>query len=515
MSVRWLFLCAVLAGHAFAQPIPRTESGKPDLQGIWQVHNRAALDLQTHLAATGLPAGFGVVDGGEIPYQSTALAQQQANAANRAELDPLNRCWLPGTPRIMYMDWPFQIFQNDEYVALTFEWNQVWRLIHTDGEPALYPGIESFMGNSRGRWEGDVLVVTVNDFNDRTWLDGAGNFHSAALQLTERYRMLDADTIEYEVTFEDPAVYTRPWTIRMPLHRQQDVPRLLEYQCQAEASEARGDFERDTRTWYPAAAQPGIQAFDAGASTPLPAPEQVGELARLPDGTVDISGYYMADAGGANYGLERNLDRPLMPNSRGVVVDPPDGTLPYQSWARAERIDRELPHRGYDDPTAHCFVAGVPRSHYAPAPFQILQVPGYVLILHERMSWRRIPLVAGTPLPDHIRLWMGDSVGHWEGDTLVVESSHFNGKAWLNETGDVITHAQTVVERFMPVGNNQIIYRATVSDPLAYTRPWTIEIPFIGSDDELLEVACLEDNNDLQHLKDVRDEYRAALPLEN
>ena len=111
--------------------------------------------------------------------------------------------------------------------------------------------------------------------------------------------------------------------------------------------------------------------------------------------------------------------------------------------------------------------------------------------------------------PDEIRLWQGSSVGRWEGDTLVVESQNFNGKAWLNETGDVISHAQTVVETFTPVSATQVIYRATVSDPIAYTRPWTIEIPFNRDDQELLEVACLEDNGDLQHLKDVRDAYRA------
>jgi hypothetical protein len=160
-------------------------------------------------------------------------------------------------------------------------------------------------------------------------------------------------------------------------------------------------------------------------------------------------------------------------------------------------------------------VAGVPRSHYVPSPFHILQVPGYVVVLHERMSWRQIPLDGRGHLPGHLRLWMGDSVGRWEGDTLVVESTNFNGKAWLNESGDVVSHAQTVVETFTPVSAGQIVYRATVTDPLVYTRPWTMEMPFIGAEDELLEVACLEDNNDLHHLKDVRDEYRAAQTQEN
>jgi hypothetical protein len=131
------------------------------------------------------------------------------------------------------------------------------------------------------------------------------------------------------------------------------------------------------------------------------------------------------------------------------------------------------------------------------------------VMLFERMSWRQIPLDGRAHLPDHLRLWQGDSVGRWEGDTLVVETRNLNGKAWLNEVGDVLSHAATVVERFTPVSPTRLIYRATVSDPIAYTRPWTIEVPLNKQPEELLEVACHEDNGDLQHLKDVRDEFRA------
>lgn len=240
-----------------------------------------------------------------------------------------------------------------------------------------------------------------------------------------------------------------------------------------------------------------------GPATPPP------PIRRMPDGKPDLTGSYQADAGGSNYGLENKPRNGLIPASRGVVVDPPDGILPYQPWARAERMERELPHRGYDDPTAHCFVAGVPRAIYQPSPFQILQPPGYVVILFERMSWRLIPLDGRAHLPDDIRLWQGDSVGYWEGDTLVVNTKNLNGKAWLNEVGDVLSHDARIVERFTPVSGNSITYRATVTDTIAYTRPWTIQMALNRQDDELLEVACHEDNGDLQHLKDVRDEYRA------
>jgi len=252
--VVWLLLA--LPTLAFAQAasapsaVPRMPDGHPNLQGIWQVRNRASYDLQDHVARHRMPAGRSVVDGGEIPYQPWAAKKKLENYANRATADPLASCYLPGVPRIMYMEWPFQIFQGRNQIAMTFEWTQVHRLIYTDGSQSP-EGLEFWMGDSRGRWEGDTLVVDVTDHNDRTWFDMAGNFHSEALKVVERYTLLDADTLRYEATIEDPKVFTRPWKISMPLHRHKDMDRLLEYQCQAEAEEANGALERDPRTWYP------------------------------------------------------------------------------------------------------------------------------------------------------------------------------------------------------------------------------------------------------------------------
>jgi hypothetical protein len=248
----------------------------------------------------------------------------------------------------------------------------------------------------------------------------------------------------------------------------------------------------------------GLGQSSGGKST-TPAP---GPIRRMSDGKPDLSGHYVPDAGGANYGLEKHAQDFLTPEGRGIIVDPPDGQLPYQAWARAERADRARPERGYDDPTAHCFVAGVPRSMYIPAPVHILQPPGYLVLFFERMSWRQISLDRRQHIPDTIRLWQGDSLGRWEGDTLVVETRNLNGKTWLNEVGDIVSHAETVVERFTPVNAERITYQATVTDPVVYTRPWTIEVPLNRQADELLEVACHEDNQDLQHLKEVRDAAR-------
>jgi len=237
------------------EAIPRTTDGRPDFQGIWQVRNRASYGLEDHAASHGMPPGRGVVDGGEIPYQDWALEQRDENFRNRETADPLAVCYMPGVPRIMYMEHPFQIFQTPNHIAITFEWSLVFRLIYTDGKPQPYPGVEFWMGDSRGRWDGDTLVVDVTSHNNRTWFDMSGNFHSEEMSLVERYTMLDADTIQYEVTIEDPQVFTRPWTISMPLYRHKDMDRLLEYYCQAEAEEFSGAFERDPRTWYPGPSQ--------------------------------------------------------------------------------------------------------------------------------------------------------------------------------------------------------------------------------------------------------------------
>jgi hypothetical protein len=254
------------------------------------------------------------------------------------------------------------------------------------------------------------------------------------------------------------------------------------------------------------AGSPGLEA----QGPPAPAVKKnPGPIRRMPDGKPNIEGHYAADPGGANYGLEKHTSAGLAPGGRGVVIDPPDGKLPMQDWARAELETRQRPERGYDDPTAHCFVAGVPRSMYTPSPYHIMQPPGYVVMLFERMSWRTIPLDGRAHIPDTIRLWQGDSVGHWEGDTLVIDTTNLNGRTWLNEAGEIVSHAEHVVERLTPVDADTITYQATITDPVVYTRPWTISFPLRRQDDELLEVACHEDNQDLRHLKEVKDAARA------
>ena len=211
--------------------VPRTADGKPDLSGIWQVMNSAAWDIQDHNAQKGVPAGRGVVEGNELPYEPEALATKKSNYENRATADPESKCYLPGVPRITYMPFPFQIVQTPAQVTFLYEYAHAVRNIFMN-TPHIEGQLYWWMGDSRGRWEGDTLVVEVTNHNDRTWFDMAGNFHSDALHVVERYTPLDVDHITYEATIEDPKVFTRPWKMSMILNRHREKNfRLLEYEC--------------------------------------------------------------------------------------------------------------------------------------------------------------------------------------------------------------------------------------------------------------------------------------------
>jgi hypothetical protein len=233
-------LVLLLAACSFAQEydLPRTASGQPDLQGVWQAVNTANWNIQDQSASYGIPAGQGVVVGNTIPYQQWALEQREVNLENRARLDTEANCKMVGVPRVTYMPYPFQIFQTEEQLVFTYEWVHTVRNIFLEGEHPPGP-IEWYMGDSRGHWEGDTLVVDVVHFTGETWFDRSGNFHSPSLHVIERYSLTGPDHMLYEVTIEDPEVFTEPWQMSMPLYRrmEEDV-RVLEYECYALAEAA-------------------------------------------------------------------------------------------------------------------------------------------------------------------------------------------------------------------------------------------------------------------------------------
>lgn len=233
---------------------PRGADGHPDLNGIWQSLNEANYDLEMHMARPALqtrpgpygpvpaapvlamgavgavPPGMGVVEGGEIPYKPEALAQRNKNRENWSQLDPEVKCYLPGVPRATYMPHPFQIFHSSKALFFAYQYAGAVRNVYlTDPGPA---PVDSWMGQSVGKWEGDTLVVDVTGFNADSWFDRAGNHHTERLHVVERYTRTAPDVLTYEATIEDPNVFTRPWKISMPLYRRLDKGvQLMDFKC--------------------------------------------------------------------------------------------------------------------------------------------------------------------------------------------------------------------------------------------------------------------------------------------
>jgi hypothetical protein len=235
---------APTGGGATYSP-PKTPHGHPDLQGIWQVLNTtAAWNVEPHTATWEVPAGLGVIvdpAGGMIPYQPWAAARRAENFKTRATADPLAKCFKPGVPRLTYLPFPFQIVQSPQAVTIFYEYVHNFRTIHLNRQTHV-DGLDFWNGDSIGRWDGNTLVVDVANFNGQTWLDRAGNFHSAALRVVERYTRIDPATMTYEATLEDPKVFTRPWKMSMSLHlRREPNIRLLEYECHAYAEDVAGE----------------------------------------------------------------------------------------------------------------------------------------------------------------------------------------------------------------------------------------------------------------------------------
>jgi len=228
------------AGQARTYRAPRTADGKPNLNGIWQAINEANWDIETHAAAPGLVTalgaavavlpGPGIVEGGPLPYKPEAAAKKKENFEKRLSLDPEIKCYLPGVPRANYMPSPFQIIQTQKYIMMVYTFARAVRTIYMDDHkeaPA-----DSWMGWSNGHWEGETLVVDTTGFNDQTWFDRAGNFHSDALHVVERFTAGSPDHLLYEATIEDPNVFTRPWKMSMPIYRRLEKnAQIMEFRC--------------------------------------------------------------------------------------------------------------------------------------------------------------------------------------------------------------------------------------------------------------------------------------------
>ena len=230
-----------VAASAQDYKAPLTPDGNPNLNGIWQALGTAHWNIEGHSAESGpvvemgalgaIPGGLGIVEGGEIPYQDWALAKRNENRKNWLKLDPVVKCYMPGVPRATYMPFPLQIVQTPDHILVAYEFASASRVIYMNRPDFEHPG-DAWMGHSRGRWEDQTLVVDVTNHVPDTWFDSAGNFHTDALQVVERYTPIGPNHLIYEATIEDENVYTRPWKLKMPLYRRlEENVQLLEFKC--------------------------------------------------------------------------------------------------------------------------------------------------------------------------------------------------------------------------------------------------------------------------------------------
>jgi hypothetical protein len=275
----------------------------------------------------------------------------------------------------------------------------------------------------------------------------------------------------------------------------------------------------------PAAITAGIAAafvasvlFRADAQTAA----QAWEPSRTSDGQPDIQGHWRYRSENTDAYAFYTLEGLLTEGSRvqsfmnrgvdrttpfaSVVVDPPDGKIPYQPWALERRNQAIVGSHNpkvpeHVDPRAYCFLAGVPRQTYeamGAGPHQIVQSGGYIVMLWQwAHSYRVIPLDGRPHVPANIKLWQGDSRGRWEGRTLTVDTTNQN-ENWLDFIGDFHSDALHVTERFTIVDADTIRYEATLDDPKVYTRPWTMRLILVREKEagfELFEEACYEENN--------------------
>jgi hypothetical protein len=224
---------------------PATIGGHPNINGVWHTMSGADFGLEPHTAETApgekserelgalaaIPANLGVVEGGQIPYLPEARKVRDANAKLGPMKDPEANCYLPGIPRATYaLGMPFQIIQGGGDILMAYEYDSANRVIAMG--PVGIPPIDTWMGTSYGQWEGNTLVVTTLAQNGETWLDRTGNYLTNGATVTERFTLKDKDHMDYEVTIQDPMVYSKPWKMSMTLYRRVEPnAQILEFKC--------------------------------------------------------------------------------------------------------------------------------------------------------------------------------------------------------------------------------------------------------------------------------------------
>ncbi|HEY7672748.1 MAG TPA: hypothetical protein VIC71_11065 [Gammaproteobacteria bacterium] len=237
VGVCWSFFLGAQPASAPPEvsPIPRTADGKPNLSGIWIANGALMLYAGEDAAAAARAADAAIgrapnPPAEPPPYRPEAEAKRQEYLARLGIDDPMARCLLTGVPRIQFRPLPFEIIQLPDRIVILYEIHHAFRIIPTDGRGHPDDMEPTYLGDSVAHWEGDTLVVDVTGFNTGTWLQGVGTIHSEQLRVTERYTRDTFDTIRYAVTMEDPAVFTKPWTL-YETFRLRANERIREYEC--------------------------------------------------------------------------------------------------------------------------------------------------------------------------------------------------------------------------------------------------------------------------------------------
>ena len=226
-----------------------------------------------------------------------------------------------------------------------------------------------------------------------------------------------------------------------------------------------------------------------------------GPVKRFPDGTPDMQGNWTSRANSALFDIQDHpVAREGISAGKGIIFEPADGKIPYQPWALEKAKDLGLNHM-IEESDLHCYMAGIPHQMYSQQGMQIRQPPGYVLFLWEYMhSFRTVALDGRPHIPSDIKLFMGDSIGHWKEDTLVTDVTNQNNRTWFDIAANFHSDQIHVMERITPADSNTINYEATLEDPKVYTKPWKIRFTYDRNQQrnyELMEFSCWEGERDL------------------
>jgi hypothetical protein len=427
-------------------PVPRLSDGKPDLSGIWN--------------------GFGGSGGDApnmLPWAAKIVAEHRAK--NGAE-DFEARCLPGGPPRAA--PYHTSLFSTPKLVLMLFEGNtHMYRQFFVDGSDHPKNLKPTFYGDSRAHWDGDTLVVDTTGFFEKSWFDFAGTPHTKQMHLTETFHRVDYGNMEMDVTIDDPGVFTKPWTF----HRTTTLEpkfEMTEYVCN-ENNQDPGHLDATVST-----PTPGSEELDKrklNGVTPPPARKPPtppsGPTPRAEDGKVDLSGVWV-------------------PTSTLLPSDPS-----YQPWAK-KIYDERKANKGKDDPERFCLPDGAVRVN--PLPYKIVQGPKMAVLLWEgdTHSYRRFFLDGRAHNLDiEPESWTGQSIGNWDGDTLVVDTVGFNDKSWLDATGKPHSNEMHLIERYRRPDLGHLKVDLTIDDPKAFTKPYTFTRTFtLAPKWELQEYVC-------------------------